>query len=364
MYKFLRSTDSVLLRMYGLPKIHKHNLPLRPIVSFVGSATYELSKFLKNILSPLVGNTVHTVKNSAEFVELIEKISILDNESQMSFDVVSLFTSIPLETARAIVLDRLSNDCTLEDRTNLTITELTEALDICLTSTYFTYTGNNKCYEQIFGTPMGSSLSPVIANMVMEDLEQQALSTFHNPPSIWVRYVDDVYAIVKTDNVNAFHKHLNTINSSIQFTLEMETSGSIAFLDVLLTRELDGSLSTSIFRKPTHTGRYLPFNSHHPFSQKVSIARTLYSRAEKIINNESNRKSELSKIKDTLQSNGFPTPICSNTFFSKTTQNRNSSNNCATFVSIPYVQGVSEPIKRVLAQVGIETIFYVVVCFS
>ena len=89
----------------------------------------------------------------------------------------------------------------------------------------------------------------------MEDLEQQALSTFHNPPSIWVRYVDDVYAIVKTDNVDAFHKHLNTINST-QFTLEMETSGSIAFLDVLLTRELDGSLSTSIFRKPTHTGRY------------------------------------------------------------------------------------------------------------
>ena len=138
-----------------------------------------------------------------------------------AYDVVNLFTSIPLETARAVVLDRLSNDCTLEDRTNLTITELAEALDICLTSTYFTY--NNKCYEQIFGTPMGSSFSPVIANMVMEDLEQQALSTFHNLPSIWVRYVDDVYAIVKTDNVDAFHKHLNTINSSIQFTLEMET---------------------------------------------------------------------------------------------------------------------------------------------
>ena len=270
----------------------------------------------------------------------------------MSFDVVSLFTSIPLETARAIVLDRLSNDCTLEDHTNLTITELTEALDICLTTTYFTY--NNKCYEQSFGTPMGSSLSPVIANMVMEDLEQQALSTFHNPPSVWVRYVDDVYAIVKTENVDEFHKHLNTINSSIQFTLEMETSGSIAFLDVLLTLELDGSLSTSIFRKPTHTGRYLPFNSHHPFSQKVSIARTLYSRAEKLINNESNRKPESSKIKDTLQSNGFPTPIYSNTFFSKTTQNRNSSNNYTTFVSIPYLQGVSEPIKRVLSQVGIK----------
>ena len=76
----------------------------------------------------------------------------------------------------------------------------------------------------------------------------------------------------------------------------------------------------------------------------------MYSRAEKIINNESNRKSELSKIQDTLQSNGFPTTICSNKLFSKTTQNRNYT----TFVSIPYVQGVYEPIKRVLAQVGVE----------
>ena len=111
---------------------------------------------------------------------------------------------------------------------------------------------------------------------------------------------------------------------------------------------------TSFFRKPTYTGRCFAFYSHRPFSQKVSIARTLYFRAEKIINNESNRKSELSKIKDTLQFNRFPSPICLNTFFSKTTQNRNSSNNYTTFVSIPYVQGVSEPIKLVLAQVGIE----------
>ena len=85
MYKFSRSTDSILSRMHDLPKIHKPNLPLRPIVSFVISATYEGSKFLKNILSPLVGNTVHTVKNSSEFVELIEKINIHDNESQVSF---------------------------------------------------------------------------------------------------------------------------------------------------------------------------------------------------------------------------------------------------------------------------------------
>jgi len=114
----------------------------------------------------------------------------------VSFDVVSLFTSVPLEAARTIAFDRLSNDCTLEDRTSLTITELTEALDICFNFSYFTY--NDTIYKQVFGTPVDSPLSPIIANMVMEDLKQRALATFHTPPSTWVRYVDDVYAIMET----------------------------------------------------------------------------------------------------------------------------------------------------------------------
>ena len=49
MNKCLRLCDSALPRIYGLPKIHKPNLPLRPLVSFIGSAVYELSKFLKKV---------------------------------------------------------------------------------------------------------------------------------------------------------------------------------------------------------------------------------------------------------------------------------------------------------------------------
>ena len=154
MYKCLRSCDSALPRIYGLPKIHKTNLPLRPIVSFIGSATYELPKFLKNVLLPLVGNCVHSVKNSIEFIKMNETVHINQYESQVSFDVVSLFTSVSLEAARTIVFDRLSNDSTLEDRTTLSIAELTEALDLCLNSSYFTYDG--AIYKQVFGAPMGS----------------------------------------------------------------------------------------------------------------------------------------------------------------------------------------------------------------
>ena len=152
---------------------------MRPIVSFIGSATYELSKFLKNVLSPLVGYSVHTVKNSIEFIKVIEPVRINQNESQVSFAVVSLFTSVPLKAARTIVLERLSNDSTLEDRTTLSIAELAEALDLCLNLSYFTY--DSTIYKQVLGPPMGSPLFPIIANMVIEDLEQRALATFSQP---------------------------------------------------------------------------------------------------------------------------------------------------------------------------------------
>ena len=67
LYYKLHSTDSTPVSFYGLPKIHKENVPLRPIMSAIGSPTYKLSKYLANIFSPLQNNK-YTVKNSASFV--------------------------------------------------------------------------------------------------------------------------------------------------------------------------------------------------------------------------------------------------------------------------------------------------------
>ena len=91
----------------------------------------------------------------------------------------------------------------------------------------------------------------------MEDLEQRALTIFRNRISIWVRYVDDVYAIMETKHIEYFQLYLTTINSSIQFAKEIETSGSLAFLDVFLRREANGFSSANVYRKPTHSGRCL-----------------------------------------------------------------------------------------------------------
>ena len=67
----LYSSDGLCPRFYGLPKIHKLGIPLRPIVSFVNSLTYAISGYLARILSPVVGNTDYTVKNSCEFARQV-----------------------------------------------------------------------------------------------------------------------------------------------------------------------------------------------------------------------------------------------------------------------------------------------------
>ena len=99
-YKLLGSSDGIAPQLYGLPKIHKEGVPLRPIVSFVNSPpTYNVSRYLTRILSPVVGNTDNMVKNSQHFGEFIRDQTLDVDQMLLSFDVVSLFTKIPVDLA-------------------------------------------------------------------------------------------------------------------------------------------------------------------------------------------------------------------------------------------------------------------------
>ena len=80
--------------------------------------------------------------------------------------------------------------------------------------------------------------------------------------------------------VEPFYAHLNSIDPNIQFTVESESEGKLPFLDVLLKREEDSSISTLVFRTATHTNQYLANESHHPTTHKKTVVRTLMCRAE------------------------------------------------------------------------------------
>ena len=116
---------------------------------------------------------------------------------------------------------------------------------------------------------MGSPVSPVVANLYMEYLEQKALSTGSPPPRFWHRYVDDTFVIHKETNKQGFLQHVNSVDPAIRFTVEdNKEDGSIPFLDTIVKPEVDGSLSITVYRKPTHTDQYLQWGQPpSPLSQ-------------------------------------------------------------------------------------------------
>ena len=156
---------------------------MRLIISFVSSPTYQLSKLLTSLLSPIVGLLDHHVRNSQDFTQFVSTQKLRDTEVLVPFDVVSLFTRVLTTRAIQVTCDRLLDDPSLSDRTSLTVEDICSFLKLCLEATYLSFRGT--IYQQVHGTAMGSPVSVVVANLVPEDIEQKALSTFHTPPCFW-----------------------------------------------------------------------------------------------------------------------------------------------------------------------------------
>ena len=95
--------------------------------------------------------------------------------------------------------------------------------------------------------------------------------------------MDDTFTILDRENVDDFLQHLNNQQPSIRFTMETEKDNKLAFLDTAVLREPDGRLTTSVYRKPTHTDQYLAYDSHHPQSVKRGIVKCLYERAKRLV---------------------------------------------------------------------------------
>ena len=127
----------------------------------------------------------------------------------MSFDVVSLFTSIPVDLAIDIVQRKLGETTEWKALTSLTQAQVLDLLSFVLNNSYFSSEGTQ--YHQVFGCAMGSPVSAVIAELVMEEIEEKALASAPVKPRWWRRYVDDSNACLKSESISfsqpsEFHK--------------------------------------------------------------------------------------------------------------------------------------------------------------
>ena len=217
-YKSMYQTGCVLPKFYGLPKILKPDLPFRAIVSSCGSVTYGVVKELAKILKPPVCKSPHHINSTQDFVEQVKHITLAPEECLSSYDVSALFTSVPVDPALIIIRDLLDKDHTLKERTVLAVNDIIILLWFCLKNTYFSF--QDQFYEQVEGVAIGSPVSPIVANLYMEHLEQKALST---PLSSTRR------------SIQYFLQNINSVDPAIRFTVEdNKEDGSIPFLDTIV----------------------------------------------------------------------------------------------------------------------------------
>ena len=157
-YKSVYPTCCVPPKFYGLPKIHKWDTPLRPIVSSCGFVTYGVAKELAKILKPLVGKSPHHINSTQDFVKQVKHTTLGPVECLSSYDVSALFTSVPVDPALNIIRELLEKDHTLKERTVLAFTAIILLLEFCLKNTYFSF--QDQFYQQGEGVAMGSPSQP------------------------------------------------------------------------------------------------------------------------------------------------------------------------------------------------------------
>ena len=351
LYSQLYPTAENIPKFYGLPKIHKKDAPLRPIVSSIGSVMYNTAKFLAKILRPLVGLNDHHIVNSKDFINKVADLEVPPGQKLVSYDFSALFTSIPINEAIPIVRSKLEGDPTLSERCSLDVPQLSTLLEMCLSSTYFTF--QNEFYKHKQGAAMGSPISPIVPNLYMEHFESRALDTAPTPPAMWYRYVDDTMTKIHEGAVKSFSDHLNSINPHIQFTSEEEKNGRIPSLDTCLHVNEDGSTKVTVYRKPNHTDQYLNFHSNHHLQHKRAVVNTLLLRAHTLVSEDVDKVKEIQHVKEALKANNYPDwmltiPSADNTG-SASRDSEESVNEKGIYASVPYIKEHSNHTRLLLS---------------
>ena len=305
-------------KLYGLCKVHKENKAMRPVVSMVNTPEYSLAKYLDSFIKPNIPSQF-MINSTADFVSEINSYPLQGNEFLVSYDVSSLFTNVPLQETINLVLEYVYSEHSLA-KPPFSKKVFKSMLLLCSQS-YFMY--KDHLYQQIDGVGMGSPLAPSLANMFLANLENRLLNAkfttatrlSQTHPNLYLRYVDDIVAVFEDEaNAELFLDVLNNLHPSIQFTMEVGNK-SLAFLDVNICIDCS-TLSTNVYRKPTHTGLFLNYHAVAPLAWKKGLIMCLLHRAKLICSSPLILSSEINNLKKMFMNNCYPAH-----FFDKIVEN-------------------------------------------
>jgi hypothetical protein len=340
-------------KIYGLPKLHKittNNTQIvsRPITSFIKSTLYKISKFkkkiknLNNILTQVELNNNYNIKNSFDFARDINGKTLPEGYIMISLDVINLYPSIPLHLIIKSIEKRWDE---IKNLTDITITYFLEIIQLCYKNSYCSYNGN--LYRQILGLPMGSPISCILADFVMNDLITDTMRKFEFEIPIFHKYVDDLILGIPSDKTDIVLTTFNQYCRYLQFTIEVESEMKIPFLDMEIIRDENQIIRTSWYKKPTATGRTINYFSNHHIKQKINTTMGFIHRVLNLDQINSYEQKQRT-ILENLTKNNYPKTLIHNLL--KQYQQRSTPENDNTTITntqikyraIPYVKCLSE----------------------
>lgn len=226
----LSCNNAIPPRMYFLPKYHNENLLLRPFALDLNGPTNKMSKYLNEIFSSIVKSKYY-LKNSFEFKDFICGQTWSESEVMCSF-----FTNTPIEKVIEIIEKKWNE---ISKYTSIPMEYFLKMVSLCTNNSYFLFNGN--CYRQSYGTPMGSSISPILEEILMDEILDRAIIKVKNTIGIEIRlikkYVDDIFIVLPHEAINDVLEIFNSIEQRIQFTHENEAKQTLPFLDMIVIRD-------------------------------------------------------------------------------------------------------------------------------
>ena len=166
-----------------------------------------------------------------------------------------------------------------------------------------TFLFDGKIYKQIDGVSMGSSLGPVLANVIMTEFERLLVGKLIKDGLIkfYIRYVDDTLVLAKAEDIDNIMKQFNSFDKSMQFTNDRFEDDVVHFLDI----KINGS-ETNLYYKTTHTGQYCDFSSQTPWNLKISWIKALHDHATKICSSNKLLNDQINRIRTFMSWNSHP----------------------------------------------------------
>lgn len=313
-YTNLTTYEPTVPVFYGIPKVHKKDIPLRPIVSQINGPSYGLNKYVDKLLYVAEKRIPFLIQDTPSFLRIIEANKYISPNSYLvTMDVVSLYTNIPLQECIEFVCEMYEETLNFWSFYDtglipIPVNDLKMAIHLILSNCTFSF--NNLLFKQKFGTTMGAASSVKLANIFMYKWLQKYLHSYNGfKPEFIVRLVDDCFFLwpFGEHSLKAFFTYINECHQSIKFETTF-SQDSVVFLDTVVYNK-ENTLYTKVYIKPTDRRLLLHYHSHHPRHVFKSIVTSQILRYKRIISEHEVFLSQITELKNCFVLRGYPVTL-------------------------------------------------------